>query len=77
MKNILIVAMTRHNDHLELCENMISEAKLNEESVTQPLGNTWLLSGPNCFETASRLLEIARGKNLPVAVFEIESVLVS
>jgi len=75
MKDILIVALTKSSLHLDICSTMTKEAKESGVQMQQQLETTWLLSGPKSFGTANRLLEIAADKKLPVAVFEIESVL--
>ena len=74
MKDLLIVATPSSSKHEDDC-NKIGKAILKLEAQLQrPLENTFLVSGPKSFEAAMLACDIAQKESLPVAVFEIESV---
>lgn len=75
MKDILIIVETKTGLSLDICNTMTTVAKESGVGLRRPIETAWLLSGPKCFEIASKLYEIASRKNFSVAVFEIESVL--
>ena len=76
MKDILIVVSQATEKEISEAYNKLSTvAPGSQAGVQQPIENTWLLSGPQSFERATKICGIADKHNFSVAVFEIESVL--
>ena len=75
MKDILIVASPTNGKEFEVCNTMRSVVSEEGGDVKYPVDTAFLLTGPKSFEIAARLIDIASRKKLPVAAFEIESVL--
>jgi len=75
MKDILIVVgPSKEDTHPAYIELQTEADKYGTESK-QILYTTFLLSGPNSFEHAKALGDIAYRHNFQFAIFEIESVL--
>lgn len=76
MKNILIVVALQTTPwHRDTYNTMQKEALKSKESVKEILETGFLINGPKSFEIAMSLCRIALEKEIPVAIFEIESVL--
>jgi methylmalonyl-CoA mutase cobalamin-binding subunit len=75
MKDILIVVSPISSQHLEICKTLSRAAEAYGQEVKEILGSAWLLTGRKSFEAAMSIYQIAFDKKLPVAAFEIESVL--
>jgi len=75
MKDLLIVVSPSTGKHLDVCKIMKMEAQKLDKSLQQPLESAFLATGPKSFEIAMLLHRIASENNIPVAIFEIESVL--
>jgi hypothetical protein len=75
MKDILIVISPTSEKHRDICKRMKMEAEELEGKARQVLESAFLVTGPKSFEIATRLYCIAVESKLPVAIFEIESVL--
>jgi hypothetical protein len=75
MKDILIVVSPASTHHQSVCKAMKPEAEKDGTRARLFLETAILLSGPRSFETSMLLLRIAEKESLPIALFEIESVL--
>lgn len=75
MKDILIVVSPTSSPHLDVCKKMKLEALRFGKAVQPILESAFLINGPKSFEIAMSLHRIAFEGRLPVAIFEIDSVL--
>jgi len=75
MKDILIVVGPSKEDTHPVYIELQTEADKYGTESKQILYTTFLLSGPNSFERAKVLGDIAHRHNFQFAIFEIESVL--
>ena len=76
MKDILVVVSPSTGVHQSACKSMKMEAEKFDKTLQQSFESAFLLSGPKAFETAMSLYHIAEHSNLPIAMFEIEAVLI-
>ena len=75
MKDILIVTAITSNQHRDICNTISTNTKTDELETKRILETTWLLSGKRSFAESIEIVDKLKGNGLPVAVFEIESVL--
>jgi len=75
MKDILIVVAPSKEDTHPVYIELQTEADKYGEEAKQILYTSFLLSGPNSFERAKLLVDIAHRHGFQSALFEIESVL--
>lgn len=75
MKNILIVVAPSKEDTHPVYIELQTEADKYGKEAQQILYTTFLLSGPNSFERAKLLVDIADRHGFDTALFEIEQVL--
>jgi hypothetical protein len=80
MKSILITVAPYLEEHRKACTDLFEELQAactgTEVLYQQVLYTTCIISGPKSFETAATNYHKAIRLGLPVALFEIESVLV-
>jgi len=75
MKDILVVTSITKEKHHDICNAIPEETKVGEQGAKRILETTWLLSGQQSFAILLLILDRLKENGLPVAVFEIESVL--
>ena len=75
MKDILIVTSITTNQHRDICNTISKDTKTDEREAKRILETTWLLSGQQSFAKSLLIVDKLKENGLPVAVFEIESVL--
>lgn len=75
MKDILIVTAITSNQHRDTCNTISTDTKTDELESKRILETTWLLSGKQSFAESIVIVDKLKNNGLPVAVFEIESVL--
>ena len=75
MKDILIVVAPSKEDTHPVYTELQTEADKYGTEAKQILYTTFLLTGPNSFEHATSLTDIADRHGFQFALFEIESVL--
>lgn len=75
MKDILIVVSPSNDRHLSFCQEMKTE--VGQDGIEARLFHktALLLSGPKSYEISVLLQKNAERDNLPVSIFELESVL--
>lgn len=77
MKDILITTSIGVERHRAICKSILEDTKTVGPEAKQILETSWLLSGPQSFSKSMLILDKLKENELPVAVFEIESVLVA
>ena len=79
MKDILIAVAPYREEHREICKTLSEELQRvcikPEASLQQVLYTAWIISGPKSFDIASVYCDKINQHGLPVALFELESVL--
>lgn len=75
MKDLLIVTSPSSSSHQELLKEWKKALEDKKEQAQLFHETAILLSGPKSFENAIWLHKLAERANLPISLFEIESVL--